>query len=84
MPKARITPERVAGVVALSYLALFPLAAFFGWRKLVAVDEDLTIMWDQMGMDTPQAPRPTMALIKGLKGSRMGQRIAQNSGTAGE
>jgi hypothetical protein len=43
--KARISPERVAGVVALTYLVLIPVGAFVAWQKLQTMDNDLSILW---------------------------------------
>lgn len=55
MPK-RISPEKVAGIVAISYLALIPAGGLLAWLKIRQLDRDLTAVWDQMGMDTTTAP----------------------------
>lgn len=44
MPK--IKPERIAGIVALSYLVLIPVAAAYAYRKIQIIDRDLRIVWD--------------------------------------
>lgn len=49
MPK-KITPERIAGVVALTYLVLIPAAAIIAYRKIMSMDQDLTDMWHELKM----------------------------------
>jgi hypothetical protein len=55
MPKLR--PEKVYGIVALSYLVLIPVGAAIAWRKLTIVDQDVTAMWEQLNM--PERTNPT-------------------------
>lgn len=43
---SKIKPERVAGIVALSYLVLIPAGAMLVWQKLRYIDDDLTTVWE--------------------------------------
>jgi hypothetical protein len=47
----RIKTERVAGIVALSYLVLIPVAGVYFYKKLEVIDKDLTIAWEKMGLE---------------------------------
>lgn len=53
MPKIR--PEKVAGIVALSYLALIPAGGILTYLKLRQMDEDVNTMWAHLGMDPERA-----------------------------
>jgi NADP-dependent 3-hydroxy acid dehydrogenase YdfG len=57
----RIKPERIAGVVALSYLVLIPAAAFVAYRKIQIVEQDIDVLWDNSGM-APVEPTPIIDL----------------------
>lgn len=57
MPKLKL--ERVTGVVALCYLVLIPVAAYSAWRRLEEMDNDLTKVWEHVGMDTPEPQKKT-------------------------
>lgn len=46
MPKVK--PEKITGIVAMSYLVLIPVGAAIFWRKLQIIDRDLTTVWDEL------------------------------------
>jgi hypothetical protein len=47
MPKPKIiNPERVAGIVALSYLVLIPAAAYFCRRSIKKINHEIDSIWD--------------------------------------
>lgn len=55
MPKVK--PERIAGIVAMSYLVLIPTAALLAWRKIQIMQEDVDILWDNSGLkNEPRKP----------------------------
>lgn len=64
MPKVK--PERIAGIVALSYLVLIPAGAFLAYMKLQAMDEDVSTMWEHLEMN-PSEGRSVISINK-LKG----------------
>lgn len=43
----RVKLEKVTGLVALSYLVIIPVGGFLLYKKLQAVDSDLTIIWEK-------------------------------------
>lgn len=43
MPK--IKPEKIAGIVALTYLVLIPGAGYLGWKKILKVEKDIDEAW---------------------------------------
>lgn len=45
---SKLKLEKITGVVALSYLVLIPVGAFYAWQKIRAVDNDLTVVWDNL------------------------------------
>lgn len=51
-----IRPEKVAGIVALSYLVLIPTAGIYIWRRLEKMDTDLTTVWNLVTQDD-QGPK---------------------------
>ena len=55
----RIKLEKVTGVVALSYLALIPLSAYYAYRRLVAMEQDIVTMWDHLKIDPEVAAEIT-------------------------
>lgn len=53
----KVKPEKVAGIVALSYLVLIPAGAIFAWQRIKAVDQDVTTMWMHLGLDHSSSPK---------------------------
>lgn len=51
----KIKPEKVAGIVALSYLVLIPVGALYVYKKLQGMDEDVSTMWTHLEMDPEKA-----------------------------
>lgn len=43
-----IKPEKIAGIVALSYLVLIPVGAAYIYQKVRVIDEDLTTVWNTL------------------------------------
>lgn len=63
----RLKTEKITGIVAVSYLVLIPVGGFLMWQKLQAIDEDLTAVWDQIGMDVAKAaPKLSLARMRKL------------------
>lgn len=73
MRKGKLTPERVAGIVALSYLVLIPAGAFWAYRKITIIDRDLTIMWDVVGMEEEKTDPSVLPALAGFK--RMAEKM---------
>ncbi len=50
--KARpiIKPERIAGIVALSYLVLIPVGAAIAYKKLRYIDNSLDHVWMELNL----------------------------------
>lgn len=66
MPKVK--PERVYGIVALSYLVLIPASLYFMWQRIRSVDRDVTILWETLNMSN--SPEITDdASVERLKGA---------------
>lgn len=65
MPKLK--PERIAGIVALSYLVIIPAGAFWAWRKIQIIDKDVTAMWDTIGMGTDQSPSAPLLTLERVR-----------------
>lgn len=63
MPKVK--PEKVAGIVALSYLVLIPAGAALMWRKIQLLDQDITTMWEKLGM--PEENRTSNVDLRDLR-----------------
>lgn len=57
--------EKIAGVVALSYLVLIPVGAIYVWKKVKDMDEEVVAMWDKLGM--PPMSHPPIFDITDLK-----------------
>lgn len=55
---AKLKVERVAGIVALSYLVIIPVGAFLAWQRIESIDKDVNALWDHAGMETTQENRP--------------------------
>lgn len=51
MPRGGIKPEKVAGIVALSYLVIIPVVGAWGYLKLRALDKDVETLWDNAEID---------------------------------
>lgn len=51
----RIKPEKVAGIVALSYLVLIPAAGAVAYLKIRQIDQDTTTLWEHSGLDPEKA-----------------------------
>lgn len=65
MPK--IKPERIAGIVALSYLVLIPAGAFLAWRKLQLIEHDVDVIWEHCKVGgEPQSQNRWTDLLKGF------------------
>lgn len=58
MPKGP-KPERIAGIVAMSYLVLIPVGAAILYQKIRIVDRDIAEIWDQLEM----VPRPSRPIV---------------------
>lgn len=54
----KVKPEKVYGIVALSYLVLIPVGAVLVWRKVRVIDEDVTAIWEQIEMPERNKPMP--------------------------
>lgn len=63
----KITPERVAGIVALSYLVLLPAGAFWVYKKITTIDRDLTTMWDVVGMEEEKTDPSVLPALGNFK-----------------
>jgi hypothetical protein len=61
MPKVK--PERVAGIVALSYLVLIPAGAFYAWTKVQELESDVELLWERAGYP----PRENMGPLGDIK-----------------
>ena len=48
MPKG-IKPEKVAGIVALSYLVLIPAGAYYAWARVKDIETDVNDLWERAG-----------------------------------
>lgn len=53
MPK--IKPERIAGIVALSYLVLIPTGALYLHQKVKQIDADLDKVYNRAGLARDEA-----------------------------
>ena len=53
----KIKPERIAGIVALSYLVLIPAGGFLAWRKIQTIDKDLTEIWNEVNRSEDRTTR---------------------------
>jgi len=63
----KIKPERIAGIVALSYLVLIPAGAFVAYRKVQILQEEVDALWDNSGMKIePREPIFNLAQLKNL------------------
>ena len=57
------TPKlvNVTNVVALSYLVLIPVAGVLMLQRVKAIDTDLTVIWDEVGLKNEDlVPRPSL------------------------
>lgn len=54
MPKVK--PEKIAGIVALSYLVLIPVGALLAYQKIHRIDQDVSAMWETLMPDQDPAP----------------------------
>lgn len=61
--------EKITGVVALAYLVLIPAGAVYVWRKMEAMDEDITTMWDKLELPATDA-KPIIDLRAAMEGVR--------------
>lgn len=66
---SKIKPERVAGIVALSYLVLIPVGALLAYQKLRVIDQDVTTIWEESfpgtGERTPLISRDSLKKVFG-------------------
>jgi hypothetical protein len=47
-------PERVSGIVALSYLVLIPAAGFLAWRRVQTLEKNVEdALWQLNQIDIP-------------------------------
>lgn len=56
--------EKVAGIVALSYLVLIPVGGALVWMKLQTLDEDLSTIWEKLEIDPKLASRDRIKELK--------------------
>jgi hypothetical protein len=61
----KVKPEKIAGIVALSYLVLIPAGAALVWRKIQLIELDVAELWTNAGM--PDEPRPSLIDLPVLK-----------------
>lgn len=61
----KLKVEKVSGIVALSYLVLIPAGAFYVWRKIQEIDDDVALMWEKL--DLPPTDRPPIFDLERLK-----------------
>lgn len=66
---SKLKLEKITGVVALAYLILIPVGAFYVWKKVEAIDNDLTELWEKSGMP-PMNAKPIINLRGMLEGLR--------------
>jgi hypothetical protein len=50
----KIKPERVAGIVALSYLVLIPAAGVFLWKRQEMMGRNIDEVWIRIQHDDPK------------------------------
>jgi hypothetical protein len=62
----KIRLEKVTGIVALSYLVLIPLGAYYAWQKIQLIDRDVTTVWNKL--DLPEPKHTPIINVKGLFG----------------
>lgn len=65
----KVKLDKITGVVALTYLVLIPVGAVYVWRKMEAMDKDVTEMWEKLEMPPTQAT-PIIDMNKILQGLR--------------
>jgi hypothetical protein len=46
----KVKPEKIAGIVALSYLVLIPAGAAIAWRRIKYLEQDVDEMAIKVGM----------------------------------
>lgn len=64
MPK--IKPEKITGIVAMSYLVLIPVAAAMLYQKVRIIDQDVVDMLDHLGVHST-APENRFANLEKVK-----------------
>lgn len=70
MPK--IKPERVAGIVALSYLVLIPAAGLLMYQKIRVIDRDVLEILDEVNRSEDRVVRaPFIDLTKLMQGFKI-------------
>ena len=47
----KLKPEKIAGIVALSYLILIPAGAGAAYLKLRSLEDSIDIMWDHLNLN---------------------------------
>lgn len=67
MPRFKF--EKINGIVALAYLILIPAGAFYVWKKVEAIDNDVTTMWEKLEMPATKAA-PIFDLMGAIEGFR--------------
>lgn len=74
MPKIR--PEKISGIVALSYLFLIPAGAAWALVKIRAMDADIETLWRKANVDpalaaeVPSLARAREAIMETARGVR--------------
>jgi hypothetical protein len=63
MPKVKT--ERIAGIVAMSYLVLIPTAAFLAYRKIQLLDQDIETLWEHT--KAPTTVKEPLLGVDGVK-----------------
>lgn len=70
MPKVK--PEKIAGIVALSYLVLIPVGAAVILGRIRTIETDIDILWNGQPIeDGAMLPRPKRNLFQMLQGIRV-------------
>lgn len=50
---SKVKPEKIAGIVALSYLVLIPAGAIFAWQRLDQMKRDVDDIWTRVQKADP-------------------------------
>jgi hypothetical protein len=61
----KVRLEKIAGVVALTYLVIIPAGAFYAWKKIQEIEDDVAVMWDKLEM--PEVNRPPLIDLQEVK-----------------
>jgi hypothetical protein len=48
--------EKITGAVALTYLVLIPAGAFYAWKKIQEIEDNVSDIWVKTGMEPVERP----------------------------